>query len=136
MAAGDTPGASYPMKLFDTDVLIEHLRGNEHATALLLEASSVGRAACSVLTRFELLAGMRSQERSRIRQLLDSLTNLEASLEVANRAGEWARLYRRSHVGISSIDYLIAATADVYGADLLTGNVKHFPMFADLKPAI
>ncbi|MEA1902051.1 MAG: type II toxin-antitoxin system VapC family toxin [Actinomycetota bacterium] len=124
------------MQLFDTDVLIEHLRGNEHATALLLDASSKGQAACSVLTRFELLAGMRSDERSRIRQLLDSLTNLEVSLEAANRAGEWARQYRRSHDGVSSIDYLIAATAEVHGADLLTRNVKHFPMYQDLKPAL
>ena len=78
---------------------------------------------------------MRSNERSQIRQLLDSLTNLETSLEVATRAGELARSYRRSHAGISSIDYLIAATAEVHGADLLTRNVKHFPMFPDLDPA-
>lgn len=124
------------MKLFDTDILIEHLKGSEEATSLLLEASSAGQAACSVLSRFELLAGMRSNERSQIRQLVDSLTNLEASMDVATRAGEWARSYRRSHEGISSIDYLIAATAEVHGADLLTRNVKHFPMFPDLEPAL
>lgn len=124
------------MKLFDTDVLIEHLKGTEEATALLLEASSSGQAACSVLTRFELLAGMRSNERSQIRKLLDSLTNLETSPEVATRAGEWARSFRRSHEGISSIDYLIAATAEVHGADLFTRNVKHFPMFPGLEPAL
>ena len=124
------------MKLFDTDVLIEHLKGNTRATDLLLEASSAGQAACSVLTRFELLAGMRSNERSEIRLLLDSLTNLEASVEVATRAGELARTYRRSHDGISSIDYLIAATAEVHGADLLTQKVKRFPMFSELEPAI
>jgi hypothetical protein len=124
------------VKLFDTDVLIEHLKGNPRATDLLLEASSAGQAACSVLTRFELLAGMRSNERSEIRLLLDSLTNLEASVEVATRAGELARTHRRSHHGISSIDYLIAATAEVHGADLLTQNVKHFPMFPELEPAI
>ncbi len=124
------------MKLFDTDVLIEHLKGNSQATNLLLEASTVGQAACSVLTRFELLAGMRSNERSQIRQLVDSLNNIETSLEVATRAGEWARTYRRSHGGVSSIDYLIAATAEVHGADLLTGNVKHFPMFPELEPAV
>jgi len=124
------------VKLFDTDVLIEHLKGNTRATDLLLEASSAGQAACSVLTRFELLAGMRSNERSEIRLLLDSLTNLEASVEVATRAGELARTYRRSHDGISSIDYLIAATAEVHGADLLTQKVKRFPMFSELEPAI
>jgi predicted nucleic acid-binding protein len=124
------------MKVFDTDVLIEHLRGNERATGLLLDASQAGQAACSVLTRFELLAGMRSNERSQIRQLLDSLTNLEASPDVATRAGEWARSFRRSHEGVSSIDYLIAATAEIHGADLITGNVKHFPMFPGLEPAL
>ena len=77
------------MKLFDTDVLIEHLKGNQAATALLLEASEDGRAACSDLTRFELLAGMRSNERSEIRGLLDSMTNLEATVDIATRAGEW-----------------------------------------------
>ena len=124
------------MRLFDTDVLIEHLKGNQAATTLLLEVSADGHAACSVLTRFELLAGMRSNERSEIRGLLDSLNNIEASVDIATRAGEWARTYRRSHEGISAIDYFIAATAEIHGADLLTLNVKHFPMFPELEPAI
>ena len=124
------------MKLFDTDVLIEHLKGNQAATTLLLQASAIGQAACSVLTRFELLAGMRSNERSEIRGLLDSLNNIEASVDIATRAGEWARTYRRSHEGISVIDYLVAATAEIHGADLLTQNVKHFPMFPELAPAV
>lgn len=134
MAPGGSVGANDLVKLFGTDVLIEHLKGNTRVTELLLEASSAGQAACSVLTRFELLAGMRSNERSPIRQLLDSLTNLEA--KVATRAGELARTYRRSHDGISSIDYLIVATAEVDGADLLTQDVRHFPMFSELEPAI
>jgi len=37
---------------------------------------------------------------------------------------------------LSSIDHLIAATAELYGADLLTRNVKHFPSYPDLKPVI
>jgi len=124
------------VKLFDTDVLVEHLKGNQAATTLLLQASAIGQAACSVLTRFELLAGMRSNERSEIRGLLDSLNNIEASVDIATRAGEWARTYRRSHEGISAIDYLVAATAEIHGADLLTQNVKHFPMFPELAPAV
>jgi predicted nucleic acid-binding protein len=124
------------VKLFDTDVLIEHLRGNARATTLLVEAADAGTAACSVLTRFELLAGMRSNERSVIRGLLDSLTNLDASAEIATRAGEWARSHRRTNGAISPIDYLIAATAEIYGADLVTQNVRHFPMFPDLQPAL
>jgi predicted nucleic acid-binding protein len=124
------------MKLFDTDVLIQHLRANEAATTLLLEASASEQAACSVLTRFELLAGMRSNERSQVRSLLDALVNLDASVDIATRAGEWARTYRRSHEGASAIDFLIAATAEAHGADLLTQKVRHFPMFPELEPAV
>ena len=124
------------MKLFDTDVLIEHLKGREQATNLVIRAASTGEAACSVLTRFELLAGMRAHERGQIWSLLDSMVSLDATSEVATRAGEWARTFRRSHSDISAIDYLIAATADVHGADLLTRNVRHFPMFPGLRPAV
>lgn len=89
-----------------------------------------------MLTRFELLAGMRSQERSDIRSLIDTLVNLDCSGDIATRAGEWARTYRGSHEEISPIDFLIAATAELHGADLLTQNVEHFPMFPDLEPAV
>jgi len=64
------------------------------------------------------------------------MNNIEASVDIATRAGEWARTYRRSHEGISAIDYLVAATAEIHGADMLTQNVKHFPMFHGLKPAV
>ncbi len=124
------------MKLFDTDVLVEHLKGSSAATDMVLEAASVGQAACSVLTRFELLARMRSGERSQIRSLVDGLVNLEATKDVATRAGEWARTFRRSHANVSSSDYLIAATAEVHGVDLITRNVKNFPMFPELESAI
>ena len=54
---------------------------------------------------------------------------------IAKRAGEQLRAYRRSHPGIDVVDYVIAATADVLGADLVTLNVKHFPMFEGLEAA-
>jgi len=52
---------------------------------------------------------------------------------VSERAGEFARSFRRSHSGIDLADFLIAATADVLGARLLTRNARHFPMFAGLE---
>ena len=44
------------------------------------------------------------------------------------------RWYRCSHPGIDIADYLIAATADLLGEQLVTLNVKHFPMFEGLVP--
>lgn len=45
------------------------------------------------------------------------------------------RAHRRSHPGIDLVDYVIAATAEIHGAELLTLNIKHFPMVHGLKPA-
>ena len=42
--------------------------------------------------------------------------------------------YQRSH-GLEFPDALIAATAEHHGLTLATLNVKHFPMFRNLKPA-
>jgi predicted nucleic acid-binding protein len=37
--------------------------------------------------------------------------------------------------GVIDADLAIAATAILTNGRLLTGNVRHFPMFADLRPA-
>jgi len=37
--------------------------------------------------------------------------------------------------GIDVVDRVIAATAELQAAELLTLNVKHFPMVRGLKPA-
>jgi predicted nucleic acid-binding protein len=54
---------------------------------------------------------------------------------IARQAAEHLRTYRRSHPGVDVVDYVIAATAEVLEARLLTLNVKHFPMVKGLKPA-
>jgi len=41
----------------------------------------------------------------------------------------------RSHSDIDDADYLIAATALLLDTDLLTTNVRHFPMIRGLEPA-
>jgi hypothetical protein len=42
---------------------------------------------------------------------------------------------KRSHPDVDTVDCLIAATAELNGAALCTSNLKHFPMFKNLKPA-
>ncbi|HTM86161.1 MAG TPA: VapC toxin family PIN domain ribonuclease, partial [Mycobacterium sp.] len=54
---------------------------------------------------------------------------------IAVRAGELGRLWRPSYSGIGTADLVIAATAELAGAALVTLNVRHFPMFEGLKPA-
>jgi len=120
--------------LYDTSVLIAHLRGDRRATDLLLSVPTKERLA-SVLTRVEIEGGMRTSESASVAGLLDALTLLPVSDAIARRAGEHLRRYRRSHRGIDLVDYVIAATAEAHDTPLATLNVKHFPMFADLQPA-
>lgn len=118
----------------DTSVLIEVLRGDERAQALLATAIADGeRIVGSVLSRVEVLAGMRPHEERETRHLFDSLEWLVVDADLADRAGELASSYVRSHPGIDPVDYVIAATAERLGADLWTHNLKHFPMFPGLQ---
>lgn len=122
------------MRLFDSSVLIAHLKGVPAATALVREAVAEGEALASVLSRVEIEGGMRSAERGPVALLMSALDLVPVTDEIATRAGGHLRTYRRSHQGIDVVDYVIAATSDVLGADLVTLNVKHFPMFTRLRP--
>jgi len=118
--------------IFDTSVLIAHLRGDERATRLLLETPTAERAA-SVLARIEIEGGMRTDERRSVASLFGVLQLLDVTDPIARRAGELLRSYRRSHSGIDLVDYAVAATAEVHAARLVTLNMKHFPMVEGLK---
>lgn len=119
----------------DSSVLIDHLRGEPAAKAALTAARAAGeRAVASSLTKVELIAGMRSGERRRTRELFSILRWIPVTDEIAERAGELARRFRASHQGVDVVDYVIAATAEELEAALWTTNVRHFPMFPRLAP--
>ena len=119
----------------DTSVLIDHLRGRPEARDALSHAVLAGeRIVGSVLTRTEVLAGMRASESIATRALLDALDWVSVDEEIADAAGHLANQYLRSHPGVDTVDYVIAATTDRVSGRLWTRNIKHFPMFADLQP--
>jgi predicted nucleic acid-binding protein len=120
--------------LIDSDVLIEHLRGNTDARDWLVQARRTsGPLAMSVISMTEIAGGMRSPERREVMRLLGSMQRFEVTEQVAWRAATLMREYRRSHSGIGLGDYLIAATALTEGLELATLNVRHYPMFTALK---
>ncbi len=88
----------------------------------------------SVLSRVELLWGMRTHERKATSALFAAVDWVDVDEEISELAGAYARKFRRSHQGIGVVDYVIAATAQHLGAELWTRNVKHFPMFTELSP--
>lgn len=121
--------------LIDTSVLIDHLRGLPEARDALGTLVERGELMVgTVLTRTEVLAGMRPEEFEPTTALLGTVEWVPVDEPIADRAGELARRYLRSHPGVDTVDYVIAATAELRDAEVWTRNVKHFPMFPGLLP--
>jgi len=121
------------MKVLDTSVAIDHLRGSESAANLLVAALEAEEAlVASEVVRFELLIGARQGEMEALEDFSAALSWIPVTEEVARTAAALARRHRRSHSGIDDMDYLIAA-ALLLDAELLTTNVRHFPMIPELK---
>jgi predicted nucleic acid-binding protein len=124
------------LKLLDTSIAIDHLRGDHSAVDLLRGLVEDDETlAASEIVRFELVAGVRDDELPALEQFFSALSWVAIGEDVARTAGELARTHRRAHGGIDDADYLIAATALILDAELLTTNVRHFPMLPGLKPA-
>ena len=119
------------MIVLDTTVLIDQLRGSEEAFQYL--ASLEVRPACSEVTRIEVIQGLRASERRAANRLFATISWIPVDEPGARRAGELGRRWRRSHPGIGVADLAIAATTEELDAELVTRNVKHFPMFKDLR---
>ena len=124
------------MKLLDTSVAIDHLRRRPEATLLIDDLFDEGEEiAASELVRFEVLSGALEGERDQTERFLSLFAWIHVDEAVARVGAALAATYRRTHPGIDDVDYLIAATALELDVDLLTTNVKHFPMLPGLTPA-
>jgi predicted nucleic acid-binding protein len=114
--------------LFDSDVLIEHLRANQIVTdqlqGLLAENCFF---AYSVISDAEIVYGARESEFKLIDQFLSLFDCVEISKQISRQAGVYLKKYAKSHA-LMLPDALIAATAKVKGLMLCTFNKKHFPM--------
>lgn len=120
--------------LFDTCVLIDHLRHKPEAVAFFdaLIKTTPDPFLLSVLSVHELYTGMRPDEIERTELLLGEFTILPLGRDEARHSGELMQRYGKSH-GLDSHDAMIAATAKSVGAKLITRNLKHFPMFSYLE---
>lgn len=100
------------MKLLDTTVAVDHLRGRSKATTLIQDLLQRGEpVVASELVRFELLAGVREDEIDDLEAFCSVLSWVPVTEDVSRLAGQLARRFRRSHSGIDDVDYLLAATA-------------------------
>lgn len=116
--------------LIDTDVLIDYLRGNPSAVEFL--ENDRRRLLISAISVAELYAGVREgAERKALDIFLSAFDLMPVDASIAERGGLYRRDYLRSHA-VTLADALIAATASVRSATLVTLNRKHFPMISDI----
>ena len=117
--------------LIDTCVVIDFLRGFPNAVKFFDEMAT--QPTISTVTVAELYAGAKNKSKT---QAVDAIINtfiiLDVTAEIAKKGGEWACKYTPSH-GIDLPDALIASTAEIEGLKLATCNLKHFPMFPEIK---
>lgn len=119
--------------IVDTNVLIDVLRGRSEAVAVLRPLIADDDVAISALTHLELLTGARLSEQRAVASLVAAFVELPVDDSVMARAAVLARRHAPAHRGIDAIDFVIAASAQIHEAQLITRNVQDFPMFPGLE---
>jgi predicted nucleic acid-binding protein len=116
-----------PGVLIDTDIAIDFLRGAAYTQPLMGALWRDGQAMISVLTVYELAAGMRDAEKVMTHNFIEACAVEPITPEIAFKGGELYRKYRAKGVTLTSLDCLIAATALAKGYKVATRNEKHYP---------
>lgn len=116
--------------LFDTDVIIDYLRGDKQAIDYF--ESFDGDFYISAITIAELYSGVKGvQEREELDYFTSLFSVLPLTSEIAIVGGLLRKKWHASG-GMGLADALIAATANVHKMSLISLNEKHFGMLENL----
>lgn len=113
--------------LVDTTVLIDASRQREPALPWLRTA--LGQrvvVGVSVVSIAEFFAGLRPDERPQWEPFIDEVSHWSVTKDIAIRAGGIQYDIKRQGRTMLLPDALIAATASIHGAVVVTANVKDF----------
>lgn len=120
--------------LFDTDLIIDHLRGYRNLEDVLRKFKLPRYSKyhyVSVVTRLEVFSGKSSrnpQIYDEAKSILELFRTIPLSSEMADKAGEFRR-----DIDLNVADAVIAATTCLKDMVLVTRNKKHFQKVPDLK---
>ena len=125
------------MYVLDANAVIDYLRGRGSVAANFL-AVSPGEVGLPAVAAYEVWVGvLGSQNVARrtmlFEQLLATLRILPFDGSTGRKAAELRHLLERNGEAIGPLDTLIAATALVNGATLVTRNVREFARVPGLK---
>lgn len=113
--------------LIDTDIAIDYLKGVQYAKELIDLLWDSDMAYFSVLSVYELWAGMRENEKEDTSNFIKACIIENITSEIAVKGGELYKHYRAKGITLTSIDCLVAATAIINGHKIATRNTAHYP---------
>lgn len=117
--------------LADTNILIDHLRGNQRAFDFL----KTRMPTVSQVSEAELIEGVKNrQQLKKVDEELGDLEVIPIRPEISEKSIKLMREFFLSH-GLKFPDALVAATALEHKLTLVTGNIKHFSFIKGLKVA-
>jgi predicted nucleic acid-binding protein len=105
--------------LFDSNIVIDHLKGYEKATA---EIAKYDRRSISIITWIEVMSGAQAKDEAATSSVLAAFSIVPLDEKIAARAVELRRVYR-----VKLPDAVIWASAQTLGRLLVTRDVKDFP---------
>ncbi len=124
------------MKVLDTDVCIEILRGNPGV--LERRRATLDRVATTWISACELAYGAANsrypdRNQTLVTEFLSSVSILGFDLPSALLYGHHKARLRGLGMTVADADLMIAAIALAQGATLVTGNTRHYDRFKGLR---
>ena len=116
------------LRVLDSTVLIDFLRGRPAVERVLALRASGDVPATTAINVEEIVRGLRASGTEAAERLFNGLIVLPVDAQVAWQAGAWRRTFAARGMTLYQSDCLIAATAWVNDGALATGNPKDFPM--------
>ncbi|MBA4349313.1 MAG: hypothetical protein C0415_04915 [Thermodesulfovibrio sp.] len=113
--------------LIDTDIAIDYLRGVQDVKNLILPLWDSNTAYLSILSVYELYAGIKDNERGDTENFIKACIIEPVTVEIAKKAGELYRKFRGQGITLTALDCLINATAIIRGHRIATRNKDHYP---------
>lgn len=116
----------------DTNVLIYGLANKQPYNQHLKEWIEQKTLALSAIVVAEFLAGATAEEERLFEALLDKVGSLPIDTAIARIAASYRKTFLRTKRLLKLPDCLIAASAKLYNATLVSHNISDFPM-TDIK---
>ena len=113
--------------IIDTDIAIDYLRGLEYAKKLINGLWNNDAAYLSILSVYELYAGMKEKEREDTDNFIKAFNIEFIDYAIARKGAELFKKYRKTGISLTTVDCLIAASAIVKEYKIATRNIKHYP---------